>query len=231
MSDYFRSSSSSYYSLVASLPLLIGYEVLVTLTQSGFWKVRNAADVWIRTFLMAFEIKPQYITFVMIALVFMLIPLVKVRSRGITLRGHYFTLMFFESLAYSLVLGLLLHTLLQAVLLAGGGLGNNQLQNFALSMGAGLFEEFFFRVLLLNGLYWLLRHLLQTTLPAGVVSIVLASLLFSLSHYFGNMADTFQWYSFLFRWMAGLLFTVLYFFRGFAITAYTHALYDIQILI
>ncbi len=231
MSDYFRNSSSAYYSLIASLPLLIGYEVLVTLTQSSYWKVRNAADVWIRTFLMAFDIKPQYITFVMIALVFLLIPLVKVRSRGTTLHGRYFVLMFFESLAYSLVLGLVLHTLLRVVLLSTGVLSNSQLQNLALSMGAGLFEEFFFRVLLLNGLYWLLRNMLRSTIAAGITSIFLASLLFSLSHYIGNMADEFQWYSFMFRWMAGLLFTVLYFFRGFAVTAYTHALYDIQVLI
>ena len=105
------------------------------------------------------------------------------------------------------------------------------MQNIALSLGAGLFEEFFFRVLLLNVLFWGLKFILRTTLLTGLVAILTASLLFSLSHYTGNMADTFQWYSFIFRWMAGLLFTLLYFFRGFAITAYTHALYDIQVLL
>jgi len=52
-----------------------------------------------------------------------------------------------------------------------------------------------------------------------------------MSHYIGTMADQWQLYSFMFRWVAGLLFTVLYFMRGFAITAYTHALYDIWVLV
>ena len=147
------------------------------------------------------------------------------------LKGSIFLFMFLEALAYSMVLGIVLHFMVRLVLLSAGGFAGNALQNIALSLGAGLFEEFFFRVLLLNVLFWGLKFILRTTLLTGLVAILTASLLFSLSHYIGNMADTFQWYSFIFRWMAGLLFTLLYFFRGFAITAYTHALYDIQVLL
>jgi membrane protease YdiL (CAAX protease family) len=105
------------------------------------------------------------------------------------------------------------------------------MQNLALSVGAGLFEEIIFRVILLNLLYLLLSTLLRKKVVAAVVSVLLASFLFSLSHYVGTMADTWQLYSFIFRWGAGLLFTLLYFIRGFAITAYTHALYDIWVLV
>ena len=231
MNAYLRHSSSIFYSLVASLPLLLGYEILVTLTQTPFWRVRNAADVWIRTFMMAFDIKPQYITFVMILTVIGLIPVVKLKYGAPSLSLKIFIIMFLESLAYSMVLGIFLHSLIRILLLAAGGIPGSSLQNVALSLGAGLFEEFFFRVLLLNALFWVLRFFLGNTLLTGAVAILTASLLFSLSHYVGNMADTFQWYSFLFRWMAGLLFTVIYFFRGFAVTAYTHAFYDIQVLL
>ena len=231
MNTYLRHSSSIFYSLVASLPLLLGYEILVTLTQTPFWRVRNAADVWIRTFMMAFDIKPQYITFVMILTVIGLIPVVKLKYGAPALSVKIFIIMFLESLAYSMVLGIFLHSLIQILLLAAGGIPGSSLQNVALSLGAGLFEEFFFRVLLLNALFWVLRFFFGNTLLTGAVAILTASLLFSLSHYVGNMADTFQWYSFLFRWMAGLLFTVIYFFRGFAVTAYTHAFYDIQVLL
>ena len=231
MSEYFRHSSTTYYSLIASLPLLLGYEILVTLTQSPFWGVRNAADVWIRTVMMAFDIRPQYIFFVMILIVIGMIPVIKVKGSAPPLKGSIFLVMFLEALAYSMVLGIVLHFMVRLVLLSAGGFAGNALQNIALSLGAGLFEEFFFRVLLLNVLFWGLKFILRTTLLTGLVAILTASLLFSLSHYIGNMADTFQWYSFIFRWMAGLLFTLLYFFRGFAITAYTHALYDIQVLL
>ena len=231
MSNYWRYSRSAYYSAVAALPLLVIYEILIVLSQSRYWGIRNAADVWIRTFLMAFDLQAQHITFVLIGISLALIPIAKSRARGIKLKANYFALMFAECLAFSLVLGVLLQSILRLGGLSSGGPGSGLMQNLALSVGAGLFEEIIFRVILLNLLFLLLSPLLKKKVVAAVVSVLLASFLFSLSHYVGTMADTWQLYSFMFRWAAGLLFTVLYFVRGFAITAYTHALYDIWVLV
>ena len=231
MSNYWRYSRSAYYSAVAALPLLVIYEILIVLSQSRYWGIRNAADVWIRTFLMAFDLQAQHITFVLIGISLALIPIAKSRARGIKLEANYFALMFAECLAFSLVLGVLLQSILRLGGLSSGGPGSGLIQNLALSIGAGLFEEIIFRVILFNLLFLLLSPLLKRKVVAAVVSVLLASFLFSLSHYVGTIADTWQIYSFLFRWAAGLLFTVLYFVRGFAITAYTHALYDIWVLV
>ena len=231
MSNYWRYSRSAYYSAVAALPLLVIYEILIVLSQSPYWRIRNAADVWIRTFLMAFDLQAQHLTFVLIGISLALIPIAKSRARGIKLKANYFALMFAESLAFSLVLGVVLQSILRMGGLSSGGPGSGLMQNLALSVGAGLFEEIIFRVLLLNLLFLLLSPLFKNKVVSAVVSILLASFLFSLSHYVGTMADTWQLYSFMFRWAAGLLFTVLYFIRGFAITAYTHALYDIWVLV
>ena len=231
MSNYWRYSRSAYYSAVAALPLLVIYEILIVLSQSRYWGIRNAADVWIRTFLMAFDLQAQHITFVLIGISLALIPIAKSRARGIKLKANYFALMFAECLAFSLVLGVVLQSILRLGGLSSGGPGSGLMQNLALSVGAGLFEEIIFRVILLNLLFLLLSPLLKRKVVAAVVSVLLASFLFSLSHYVGTMADTWQLYSFMFRWAAGLLFTVLYFVRGFAITAYTHALYDIWVLV
>ena len=207
------------------------YEILIVLSQSRYWGIRNAADVWIRTFLMAFDLQAQHITFVLIGISLALIPIAKSRARGIKLKANYFALMFAECLTFSLVLGVVLQSILRLGGLSSGGPGSGLMQNLALSVGAGLFEEIIFRVILLNLLFLLLSPLLKKKVVAAVVSVLLASFLFSLSHYVGTMADTWQLYSFMFRWAAGLLFTVLYFVRGFAITAYTHALYDIWVLV
>ena len=231
MSNYWRYSRSVYYSAVAALPLLVIYEILIVLSQSRYWGIRNAADVWIRTFLMAFDLQAQHLTFVLIGISLALIPIAKSRARGIKLKANYFALMFAECLAFSMVLGVVLQSILRLGGLSSGGPGSGLIQNLALSVGAGLFEEIIFRVILLNLLFLLLSPLLQKKVVAAVVSVLLASFLFSLSHYVGTMADTWQLYSFMFRWAAGLLFTVLYFIRGFAITAYTHALYDIWVLV
>ena len=231
MSNYWRYSRSTYYSAVAALPLLVIYEILIVLSQSRYWGIRNAADVWVRTFLMAFDLQAQHITFVLIGISLALIPIAKSRARGIKLKANYFALMFAECLAFSMVLGVVLQSILRLGGLSSGGPGSGLMQNLALSVGAGLFEEIIFRVILLNLLFLLLSPLLQKKVVAAVVSVLLASFLFSLSHYVGTMADTWQLYSFMFRWAAGLLFTVLYFVRGFAITSYTHALYDIWVLV
>jgi hypothetical protein len=231
MINYWRFSRSAYYSVVAALPLLVVYEILVILTRSRYWGIRNAADMWIRTFLMAFDLQAQHLTFVMIAIAFALIPLAKTRSSGVKLKANYFLLMFAEAFAYSLVLGVALQYILRLSGLTAGGPGNGALQNFALSLGAGLFEEIIFRVLLLNLLFFILSYVFKSKVTTAVISVLAASFLFSLSHYIGSMADSWQLYSFMFRWIAGMLFTVLYFMRGFAITAYTHALYDIWVLV
>jgi len=231
MSNYWRFSRTAYYSAVAALPLLVIYEILIVVSQSQYWGIRNAADVWIRTFLMAFDLQAHHITFVLIGISLALIPIAKSRARGVKLKANYFALMFAESLALSLVLGVFLQTILQMGGLSSGGTGSGLMQNIALSVGAGLFEEIIFRVIILNLLFLLLSPVFKKKVVTAVVSVLIASFLFSLSHYVGNMADSWQLYSFMFRWAAGLLFTVLYFVRGFAITAYTHALYDIWVLV
>ena len=231
MGNYWRFSRSAYYSVVSALPLLVVYEILVIMTQSRYWGIRNAADMWIRTFLMAFDLSAQHLTFVMIGIAFALIPVAKTRSYGVKLKANFFLLMLAEAFTYSLVLGGVLQSILSLSGLAAGGPGNGALQNFALSLGAGLFEEIIFRVLLLNLLFFLLNYIFKNKVTTAVISVLAASFLFSLSHYIGSMADSWELYSFMFRWIAGMIFTVLYFIRGFAITAYTHALYDIWVLV
>jgi membrane protease YdiL (CAAX protease family) len=166
-----------------------------------------------------------------------------VRRRETPLRPAYGLLLLAESFAYSLVLGLFINIILEfifsaipsailsrALLPAAMGWGHEGLQGLALSLGAGLFEEFIFRVLLLGGLLLLTRLLLPHHL-ASVVAIVVAALLFSAAHYLGPLGDRFTLASFLFRFVAGLLFTALYYLRGFAVTAYSHAFYDIRVLL
>ena len=231
MGNYWRFSRSAYYSVVSALPLLVVYEILVIMTQSRYWGIRNAADMWIRTFLMAFDLRAQHLTFVMIGIAFALIPVAKTRSYGVKLKANFFLLMLAEAFTYSLVLGGVLQSILRLSGLAAGGPANGALQNFALSLGAGLFEEIIFRVLLLNLLFFLLNYIFKNKITTAVISVLAASFLFSLSHYIGSMADSWELYSFMFRWIAGMIFTALYFMRGFAITAYTHALYDIWVLV
>jgi hypothetical protein len=60
---------------------------------------------------------------------------------------------------------------------------------------------------------------------------LLCSLVFSGWHHVGEMADPFDLRIFLFRTVCGLVFTLIYTFRGFAPAVWTHALYDLWVLL
>jgi hypothetical protein len=98
-----------------------------------------------------------------------------------------------------------------------------------LSVGAGIYEELVFRLIALTLLNLLLIDVLKVRKSAAALLIVLIpALLFSLYHYLGS--DTFTWQNFTFRTLAGIYFGILFMFRGFGITAGTHAAYDLMIV-
>ena len=129
MKQYFRDTHTAFYSIIAAIPLLIAYEILLALTRSPYWQVRNAADFWIRTFLMAFEITSQQATFAMIGILFLLIPFVK--PKEVSLKGKYFGWMIVESFIYSLFLGTLVGLILHHFFLAAPA-GSGSLRSLAL---------------------------------------------------------------------------------------------------
>ena len=242
MSRYLVSTRSAYYAVVASLPLLIAYEILLSLggdLPGG--QVRNAADVWLRSLLGAVGLTASQVSLGMILLLFLSIPVI--RSGGVRLELRYFGGMLVESLVYAVVLGIVINYVLgflfSALAFGGGGFaagypvalgpGTSLVQRIALSLGAGLFEELVFRVILVGLLLTVTRLVFKEWLSV-LVSITGAAFLFSLAHYVGPLGEPLLLNSFLFRWMAGLLFSVLFYLRGFAITAYSHALYDIWVL-
>jgi hypothetical protein len=101
-----------------------------------------------------------------------------------------------------------------------------------LSLGAGLYEELLFRVLLVSALAALGRVVFGFGVKgAGVFATIVGALIFSAFHYIGPFGDPFRLTSFTFRAISGVAFSALYLLRGFGITAWTHALYDAFLLL
>lgn len=63
------------------------------------------------------------------------------------------------------------------------------------------------------------------------MAAILTSLLFAAAHYriVWPGGDDFQWFSFTFRFLAGMYFSVVFIYRGFGIAAGSHAAYDILV--
>jgi hypothetical protein len=104
-----------------------------------------------------------------------------------------------------------------------------------MSLGAGLYEEIAFRVVL-YGFGVKIVRLLFTSTPSPkrwLLSLgwaVVAAAIFSGWHYVGELGESFELRSFVFRLVCGLVFTAIYAFRGFAPAVWTHTLYDIWVL-
>ncbi len=94
-------------------------------------------------------------------------------------------------------------------------------------MGAGVYEEMLFRLLLLPPVAALAWHLGAQRGMRIAVAVLLTSAVFSAAHYLGPHGETFNSFSFAFRFLAGAFFAVLFVYRGFGVAAGTHALYDV----
>jgi hypothetical protein len=101
-----------------------------------------------------------------------------------------------------------------------------------LSLGAGIYEELLFRVVLVSLFAWVARRVFGwRPLAAGTTATLAGAVVFSAFHYIGPYGDAWELYSFVFRTIAGVFFSALYLTRGFGITAWTHALYDVFLLV
>jgi hypothetical protein len=114
------------------------------------------------------------------------------------------------------------------------GPGTRLLANIITGIGAGIYEELVFRLILICLLMMLFQNVLQLNHKNAIVlSVLVSAALFSAYHHVdffsGHLYQRapFDWTEFGFRTIAGVYFAVLFAIRGFGITAGTHAFYDV----
>jgi hypothetical protein len=96
-------------------------------------------------------------------------------------------------------------------------------------LGAGIYEEVLFRLLLFSGLVFLLRSAEVPRPLALLLAALTSALVFSAAHHLGPNGEEFDTYVFIFRTVAGLYFTAVFHQRGFGITVGAHAFYDVLV--
>lgn len=112
--------------------------------------------------------------------------------------------------------------------------GRPLLADVVTGIGAGIYEELVFRLILICLLMLLFQDLLRCThLNSIILSVLISAALFSAHHHIDflsgrpNTIDPFDLTEFIFRTLAGIYFAALFAIRGFGITAGTHAAYNI----
>lgn len=243
---YWQATRAPRYSVLIALPLLLLYELLAVVVGPASGGLRNGADALLRG--LAMSIGGRWAPVVLgAALLCAGAWLVgrDARRHGWKWNTRWFGLMLGESAVLALLFGVVVATATSQLLgvlplaiyeaasplaVQGGPLSHGWATWLMLSLGAGLYEELVFRVMLVGGIAALAPAVLGTSRRASLtIAVVVSAVLFSLAHYVGPYGDPLQLASFTFRFIAGLAFSALFALRGFGITAWTHALYDVYV--
>jgi len=238
---YWSDARAPRYSLSFAFPLLLLYELLaLTLSHGELTGVRSGADVLLKSLFLMLGGRNGLVLFGLVlvgggaALVW------RDRRRAGPIQFGYFGGMLLESVVYATLFGAVAATLtvllLPRLALAGAPWAGRldapveltTAGRLMISLGAGIYEELLFRVILVSVLIWLATTLFHWRRnSASLFAVLVAAFIFSAFHYLGPYGDHLDLRSFVFRAVAGVLFSGLYLVRGFGITAWTHALYDV----
>lgn len=239
MPRYFQLTRKHSYALLFALPLLVLYELGAALIAGPTQGLRNGADVLLRTLLATGGVHST-LAFTAILVVGAVVLVARERRREqVPLKAGVFAGMMVESVLYAMVFGTVVASMTSWVLggwrLAAdpaGATGTmSATDGLVLSLGAGFYEELLFRVLLVGGLLAVFKSAGVGKTPGKVWAAILAAVLFSAFHYIGPYAYPLELGSFTFRFLAGLALNALFITRGFGIAAWTHALYDVYVLV
>jgi hypothetical protein len=220
--------SNLWTDLALTMPIFVAYHLgVVTLD------VRNAADFFTQKLIVMAERNMLVywgITLAIGAAIFFGMSLL---GAGEAFNKKRFLLVGVEGVVYAVLMRSAAVYAVGALPMAGIEGAPGVWPSLVMSLGAGFYEEIAFRVVLFGG------GLVAVSLFFGGVSKLVLALgwgmvcaaIFSGWHYIGPLGDPWNLHSFVFRTVCGLVFTLIFTLRGFAPAVWTHALYDIWVMV
>ena len=247
--SYLESSSAPLTCLVFSLPLFVVYHLgLWWLNTFSGLRWANAVDIAIANGLARLGVAGPLLSFSLVIVVFLVLHAVSGRPASWP-PPHAWFFMLLESL----ILALPVFMLSRLATKAGDYLGSASLSmadgavaslswqaNLVLSCGAGVYEEFFFRVILMGAAVLFLGGIVgMGTAWKYALAGTFQALIFAASHHLPGgpeeVANLIQAKlaapAFIFRAAAGMYFAFIYVERGFGIAAGSHAGYDLMVVL
>jgi len=236
---YWNISKRPLQILTFLLPLILLYELsLVMLLRSEHGVLTNNAHKTLLKFFAAFGVAPNsgfYLGGIAVVVVLLVWHILNRDEWTVDYRAA--GLMALESLALTLpllVLGQLITRLLAVSwLVADTGVTTSlnelgALSKFAISVGAGLYEELMFRMLLIAVVHTLLVDVGKATHQMGaIIAVFVSAAAFTAYHPLTTETGSLSAQKVAFYFVAGLYFGAVYVMRGFGIVVAVHALYDI----
>jgi membrane protease YdiL (CAAX protease family) len=244
--DYLRDSKDPLNSLVMVTPLFVAYQLGILFTGG----VRNGVDFVTDMLLLVLQatlevtigqsskgaVLTAYLVVNAGVLLAALIAIGILRKKG-ALHPRLWPIVVGESTVYAFLFGSAVSLMmsafgLDALLAAGADTEMSPFVGLVSSIGAGLYEEIVFRLFLMGGLFALFSRVLGERVGvAAIAAVVVSSAIFSFVHHIGPMGDPFTLGVFFFRFFAGVILAAIFTLRGFAVAVYTHAIYDVLVLV
>jgi hypothetical protein len=224
-----RTASGPWTDLGLTLPIFVIYHLGVVQLE-----VRNAADLVTRELLLLSEFNQLVYWGLTLGITAVFVGGLVAAGRGQALRWQAFAWLAAESVVYAIAMRFAAGYVVGRISL-GAPEAPGTFAGIIMSFGAGFYEEVAFRVILFGlgfkalTLLFPLRDWQRTLVLIGWG--ILSAMLFSLWHYIGPLGDPLQLRSFVFRWVCGVVFVLIYKFRGFAPAVWTHALYDVWVMV
>ncbi|MFC1782343.1 type II CAAX prenyl endopeptidase Rce1 family protein [Planctomycetota bacterium] len=247
--SYLESTSRPLYALLFLLPWIVVYEfgtLWVNTEQYGQTLTRKCvvSFIWL-TRLAQWMGLPERLVWLFPGFVVVVILLCwhLVSSQSWRARPKWLAFMAIESVLLAIPLMFLnaalgrsaLHSAAAAAVTIAQA-GRSWFADVVTSIGAGIYEELIFRFILMGLILMFLEDLCKVKASlAALVAVAISSLLFALHHYIGFEDGRFITFSavpftpvgFIFRTAAGVYFAIIFRYRGYGITAGTHAAYNI----
>lgn len=222
--------SDPWTDLGLTLPIFVVYHLGVI-----FLPVRNAADpVTSELRSLAKHSLPAYAALtLLIGAVFVAVLFGAGRRQA--LDPKRFVLVGVEGVLYAFLMKLAGSYVVGSLRLVPGASEEGVFGSVVMALGAGFYEEVAFRVALFGVGAAILRRIFGLKgLGAFLVTAcwgIAEAAAFSGWHYTGALGEGFEASSFVFRAVCGLVLTAIFALRGFAPAVWTHALYDVWVMV
>ena len=223
-------------SLLLVFPLFVVYQIGVLSMPSTY----NGADLVTSQMLHLLHNNANTYLLINVALALGFLILVLVLRRKNTFDPRLFVPVLFESAIYALTMGSLICFVMidllhidpkLAIVCAAGPEQASPAAKLVLSLGAGVHEELIFRLVMVGGGVWLFERAFGFRRWLAIaLAFAISSVLFSAAHHVIG-GEPFRVGAFTYRILCGLVFATIFQTRGFAVAVYTHALYDIYVLL
>ena len=190
--SYWTQSRSPLYSFLFTIPIFVIYEIgIFFISKDDVWVLRNGADALMRQLLASFGIFGLYGIGAIFLFAFIIVFIRQKKQWDKTdIHFDYLLLMTAESAVWALCLYFLLSNILVGLM---NPIGKSIIQQVTLAIGAGIYEEFLFRVLLIYGLNGILGFIFQWSVNIRRWgAMIVAAGIFSAFHFIGEYGDYFS---------------------------------------